>query len=141
MCFFLPADCDTSSPVEMTWAVRTDDNTAGDIQWQIRWSYTSEGDNVFTSSAAAPPTGPNEQLTTLIEAAPTAVNDVKYYTTDLDISDMVARKTGTITKGDVLWISLERDGGAGSYTHSGDVALIQIVFDYIKWCVGGHSGT
>ncbi len=133
---YLPQDLDTSCPITLTWSVRTDDNTAGDIVWVVRNGYTADGDSVYADSASAPTTGPNELSTTITESAPVASDTQKTYSVTIDVSNMISRKSGGY--GDVLWVTLERTGGAGGDTHNGDVAGINLTANYIKWCDGGH---
>lgn len=131
---YLPLDLDTSSPIELRWSIITDDNSEGDINWVIRWAYSTDGDSVYTSIATAPTTGPNEKQLNLSEAAPTLGSVQKTYTANLDISNMISRReTGEF--GDILWITLQRTVGD---THGGDVSIINLRAFYTKWCEGGH---
>jgi len=132
----LPRELDTSSPINFAWSVRTDDNTVGNIEWVIRWAWTSEGSAIYGASGDAPTTAVNQQEVTLVAAAPTSENTEKWYSVDLDVSNMVARRENGF--GDTLWVTLERTGGGASDTHSGDVALVAIDANYLKWAEGGH---
>jgi hypothetical protein len=129
----LPLSIDTSSPIKFSWSVKTDDATAGDIDWVIRWGYVTDGGAIYSSQAAAPTTGPNEQSISISEAAPTTANTLMWYTVDLDISTMVSRREGGF--GDTIFVSLQRTSGD---THAGDVGLVAISANYVKWCEGGH---
>ena len=95
---------------------QANDASAGNIDWKIRWGYTAD-----------------EQLIAVSEAAPTSANVQKSYKFDLDVSDMIARKSAGF--GDILWVTIERTTGDG---HGGAVAMINIVAYYTKWCEGEH---
>lgn len=129
----LPTTVDTSCPISFKWSVRSTEG-GGNIAWVIRWAYTSEGSSVYTSVLDAPATAVNQQTITYTTAAPTAANITKWYSVDLDISEMVSRRSGTNFP-DTLWLSIERTSGD---THGGEVALIAIKAEYVKWCLGGH---
>jgi len=132
----IPETIDTSTPIVFAWSVITDDATAGNIEWVVSWGFNTPTGNVYKSQGSAPTTAPNEQNTTVVEAAPISANTVQWYKTDLDISDMISRRLGGFP--DTLWVSLERVGDSGSDTHSGDIALVGIAADFLTWCFGGH---
>ena len=129
---YLPYDVDTSSGIRLKWTVTTDDNTLGNIEWNVRWGYSADGYNVFGTTGDAPATGPNEQSINLVALAP-ALNTQKTYEVFLNIEDTVSRRDGGY--GDILWVSIERDGGDA---HGGDVAMINLRANYYAWCDGGH---
>ena len=131
---YLPLDLDTSSPIKLLFSIITDDTSAGDIDWVIRWGFTADGFSVYRSQIAAPTTGVNEQSLAESEAAPAAADTQLTYEFLLDVSNMVSRKDAGF--GDVLWATIERVGNVD--THSGDVSMIAIAGFYTKWCEGGH---
>jgi len=135
---FLPFDCDTSTPIHIVWGVRTDDNSAGNIKWTIRCAWVNEGGDVYASAAAAPTTAVNQVTVDATAAAPTASNTLKYYEARFSVKDLVSRVSTGVGVGDMLFVSLERAGGAGSDTHGGDVDLVQITAHYTRWSEGGH---
>jgi len=131
----LPLDMDTSSAVDFQWSVITDSiATPGTVDWIIRWGFESDGDNVYTTSAAAPTTAPNEQEIAYASTSPVAVNKVKWYRTLLNVSSMISRREDGF--GDTIWVSIER---SSTDTHSGDVSLVAMAAYYTKWCEGGHA--
>ena len=136
---FLPFDYDTSCPLRLVISYITDDASAGNIRYVIRWGFTKDGDNVYRSTSTAPSTGPNEQNVIGIILAPTVADTVQTSVIELDTSSLVSRRTGTPNYGDILWVALERDGTHADDTHSGDVSLIQFTANYTKWCEGGHA--
>jgi hypothetical protein len=130
---YLPLDLDTSSPIRLRFSLVTDDNSGGNIDWVVRWGYTTDGDSVYPSQAAAPATGPNEQNITQSIAAPTVSNQQATIQFNLDVSTMVSRRS--VGFGDIIWVTLQRTSGD---THGGDVALLNLQAFYTKWCNGGH---
>lgn len=129
----LPVTVDTSTPVRFRWAVITDDSSAGNINWVARWGFVSDGGSVFGSQADAPTTAPNEQSISQSLAAPTSDQVIKWYSIDLDISNMISRREPGFP--DTLFVSLQRTAGD---SHGGDVSLVAIDAFYFKWCTGGH---
>jgi len=129
----LPFDMDTSTPVDFQWSVVSDTTDGGTIDWIIRWGFNSDGDSVYTTSAAAPTTAPNEQEIILVSTPPATLNKTKWYQVSLDVSDMVSRREGGF--GDTIWVSMER---SSTDTHTGDASLISMGAYYTKWCEGGH---
>jgi len=132
----LPETIDTSTSIVLAWNVRTDDNSAGDIMWTIRWANSVPNDDVFSSQATAPSVAPTEQSITILETAPASTNASLWYRVDLNISHMISRREDGFP--DILWLTLQRSGGNAGDTHSGDVALVAIASNYLTWCNGGH---
>lgn len=133
---YLPFDADTSTPVRLQWSYFTDDNSGGDIIWNIRSTYSLDGNPIFGTAASAPTIPPNTFTNQqIVDPAPSA-NVQKTLSIDIDVSDLVSRKASGF--GDLLWITIERQGGSGSDTHSGNVAVMQLIPYYLKWCEGGH---
>lgn len=130
----LPLDMDTSSPVNFEWSVITDSvATPGTIDWIIRWGFTDDGDNIYTTSIASPVTSPNQQEIVYPSDPPSATNKLKWYRVSLDVSKMISRRGSGF--GDIIWVSMER---SSVDTHSGDVSLVAMAAYYAKWCEGGH---
>jgi len=132
----VPDTLDSSTPIVFAWSVITDDATAGDIFWVLRWGWNDPTDNVYRSQAAAPAASPNEQSLTIIEAAPVSADTVQWYQAELDISGVIPRRDGGFP--DTIWVSLQRSGGIAGDTHGGDVSLVSLTSAYLTWCVGGH---
>lgn len=130
---YLPLDLDTSAPIRIRFSIITSNASEGNIDWVVRWGYTSDGDSVFGSTATAPTTGPNEKNITQSIAAPLVDSVQATIQFDLDISDMVSRRSGAF--GDIIWVTIQRTNGD---THSGNVAMINFQAFYTKWCNGGH---
>lgn len=131
----LPLDCDVSCPIRFQWSWVLSATSTGFCRWIVRWGYTSDTSSVYFSTVAAPGTGPNEQSITLdVPLNGIAANTQITSSISIGFSNTVARRSGGY--GDIIWVVLERDGGADSY--SGSVALINITPKYFKWCEGGH---
>jgi hypothetical protein len=133
---YIPFDIDTSCNLKLRWSYITDDTSAGDIFWVIRWGHTTDDDSVFRTTTTAPTTGPNEQTMILIESAPSVEDTQITVEASLHIEELISRRESGF--GDILWISLERQGGDVLDTHNGDVSIIQSSGFYTKWCEGGH---
>ena len=129
----LPYDLDTSTPIKFQWGVVSDSISGGDDEWILKTAHTQDGDDLFLSDVDAPASIANENAQTLILPAPLSDDKIKWYTAYLDVSDMVSRRDGGY--GDTLWFSMERTRG---YGHLGDISLVDISADYLKWCEGGH---
>ena len=132
---YLPADCDTSSPIRFAWTV-TSDASGGNTRWIVRWGYTADGDNVYHTDGLAPGTGPNEQEIITVEEMPSSSYVQATFYVDIDISVLCPNREGSF--GDLLWITLERTGGNGADSHGGDVALINVLPRYLTHVLGGH---
>jgi len=98
----------------------------------IRWGFNGDGDNVYRTAPGSDPA--NMRTYTVTELAPTSADTVKWYTTELDITDMISRRGGGFP--DTLWLSIQRTGNDD--TNASDVAMVAIDAHYVKWCVGGH---
>jgi len=140
----LPPEIDTSFPIRAWWSWRRDSNDS--VTWVVRWGYTYMGDGpesqIYTSSAAAPTTGPNEQSTTITVPAggagePQAGEQINS-SVDLDVFDMIAEREGdtvfgTKATGDTIWLCFERPNQSGA-----DCALINLGAHYVKAADGGY---
>jgi hypothetical protein len=121
----LPTDLDTSSVINLKWVVRP--TSTGACSWTIHWAYSNDGDTLHTS---APGSDPANTQTVVINDNTTA-GQQKTFTAELDVSGMRAR----IENGqpDILWVTIERTTGTGSY------AGVALNPEYIKWCDGAHA--
>ena len=129
----LPMDLDTSSPIMFSWQIIAETAGGQDVDWILRWGYNKDGDNVYPSSALAPTTSPTQQTYIVSHPAP-AANTSKWYSTALDISNMISRRDGGFP--DTIWFSISRDGIGDDY--GGEIDIINISANYTKWCEGGH---
>jgi len=130
----LPRACDTSCPIKFDGCVITSNTSAGNIRFTLRWGYHSDGGNVYLTTGAAPASAPNELSIVDDYPAPAAAETIKWYSAELDISSLVARRENGFP--DTIWVSIERDGSTDS--HTGDVTLVAVDASYTKWSDGGH---
>ena len=129
----LPMDCDTSSPVNFSWNIIGETAGAGlTVDWILRWGFSKDGDSIYPSNPGTDPA--NMQVYSASIVAPPVANTSKWYSTTLDISEMVSRRDGGFP--DTLWFTISRDGTADDY--AGEIDIIGISANYVKWCDGGH---
>jgi len=129
----LPMDLDTSSPITFSWQIIAEAAGGQDVDWILRWGYSTDGDNVYSTSGGAPTTVPSQQTYTVSLPAPVPFTS-KWYSHNLDVSDMVARRDGGYP--DTIWFTISRDGATDAY--AGEIDIINISANYTKWCDGGH---
>jgi hypothetical protein len=122
---FLPFDCDTSSPLKVTWAGHP--NSTGTYNWTVRWAWVTEG-NSITYTEPASITASNS--TTTSKAA--TEDEIAIFEAELDISEMISRRNGGF--GDEIWISIQPTTLPGNFSLAGSQVT------YTKWCEGGHIG-
>lgn len=129
----LPLDIDTSCLVKViiSWRCGSDDFT-NPYRLTMRHAFSNEGSLVYTSTAGAPASAPNEKMQTK-EFLSKGTNKILQTEFLLDVSDALFRKEGG--PGDLLWFSIERSGDANAST----LGMIQVEFQYVAWCAGGHQ--
>ena len=131
----IPIDMDTSTAPILKW--RWVGTVAGPapVQWIVRWAYVVDGafvpgDNaakVYLSSAAAPTNAATQQTVSFTVPTPaTALQQTSTYC-QVDMSDMITQRN-LYGNGDMVWISLQRDGVADAYV--GDVNLFSMTLIY-----------
>lgn len=125
----IPLDCDTSTPINLCWAVRAEDN--GTANWTVRWTYTSDGDVIYTAAGGAPTSAVNEKIITT--SGTTVAGQQKWFNVRIDISDLRPRKQSGFP--DILWASIERT------TSTGNLRGFVLNPEYSRWCDGGHIDT
>lgn len=129
----VPFDMDTSTPIRMRWATSYSGNV-GDVDWIIRWGYSTENDLVYFTQGGAPATHPTEQSTSLTVTVPATVNQLQWNAVDLSVFGINPRHSDGIS--DILWVTIERDGSTDTF--SGTAAMVALSADYLKWTEGGH---
>ncbi len=134
---YLPDDLDTSCPIQLQWSIIGSTTEANNINWNIRWGYSTDGIGVYPDVASAPDFAANgsEQSQSLSVSPPATLESQKTYQANLEVDNMVARR-GSGSFGDMLWVTLERPNGD---PYGGTVSLINISAKYTKWCEGGHQ--
>ena len=121
---FLPFDCDTSSPLNLTWSGHP--SATGNYEWTVRWAWITEGDPV----TYAEPGAPIANSSSIVITKAVTVDTVVSFEASLDISDMISRRDGGF--GDELWISIQPTILSGNFTLGSSQTT------YTKWCEGGH---
>ena len=129
---FLPQSIDTSYGVKFRWSWRST-ATGGSIDWVIRWGWTSDGFDIYTTSGTAPVTGVNQQTLTFSTAVTAAIGTQVTEFRILSIPKVNARPASG--NPDMIWITIQRTIGD---SHTGNVAFIQVQGEYIAWCEGGY---
>ena len=137
---FLPLNIDTSFPIKLDLAFIGDDNTAGNVQFKIRWTTTNSGSPAYSSAFNAPVTAVDEQYKACIVGIPAnSANQDFRAEILLDIENL---HPDTIdNKKDIIWISVERDSRNENNVNDdypGNVSIIQTAAYYVTWRKGGH---
>lgn len=148
----LPEEIDTSRPLILRFRFRVSSANTGNIDTDINWGYNVDIQDdpspsgttissVFPSTATAPTTAPGflGNINTIIPVSANVENRILTQDFELDISKLVPnRNTGSNT-GDILWVSFQRNGSAGTDTYTGDASTIQITPYFSKWCEGAYQ--
>lgn len=127
-----PDDMDTSTPVELKFAIRVVD--AGTLNYTIRWTWAeptsvNPTSKLYPNAAQAPATHINQQSISGSIVA-NAVNDIIWITEYLDFSGALPRRQGSDP--DLLVCTIEKDSA------DVDFAAIDCKASYLKWGEGGH---
>ena len=133
LCTYAPYDIDTSCPIILRWSF-IGENT-GNVVWFINFGITRDGSTIGTTVGGAPASVVGElHLSKLVAIGST--NTQISTSIEIDVSDIVSRRAVGI--GDLMWISIARDGNTGSDTINGNVDIIQISPVYTRWAEGYH---
>lgn len=135
---FIPYSIDTSCPLKFKFSVAFNDDSSGDGYFNIRAGFTNDTDypEIHPISGSAPTVGPNERIIPVIVSSPLAQGHQVTVIAEIPISDIIARKPSDA--GDILWISIEREGGNVLDTYNDNIYIINIAPYMVKWCEGGH---
>ncbi len=99
---------DTSFPIKLKFAFMGDNNTAGDVEWKVRYAYTTSGSSIYHNTTDAPAEASG--VTTV-----TKISSIASSNKDKDIREVIKLNIEDInvnpSSGDehILWISLERE--------------------------------
>ena len=114
------------------------------MQWTVRYAYSTPFNidagavsSIYTTVGPAPATHITEQQTTFTIPAPGTSNKIITTFCRLNISDLVSDH-GEVGDGDILWISLSRDGNAGPDNHTGTVRIVaqdHIFCSIVRWSI------
>jgi len=137
LCTYIKTCTDTSFPIKIKFSFIGDNDVANDVQWKIRYAYSTTGSNVYRNITDAPSIGPNEKVISKISSIATNNSDTEIREViELNIEDININPSS----GDehILWISLERDGTNVNDTYQGSISMIQLKGVYVSWGSGGH---
>jgi hypothetical protein len=144
---YLPDNIDTSHSIRVVWSWFGTSATAGVIRWVIRYAYTPDyaavnpldtSSGVYDSAVSAPTTSPTEYNITFNSTAP-GINDKQVTNfAYIDVSDVLTQRTGA-EFGDILWITISREGGNAADTYNGNCTLINACIEYVAKSLGQHT--
>ncbi len=129
---YVPADMDTSCPISLQWSWTT--GILGTVKWVIRWSYTSEADNIYTSSTTIP--SARDSSITLVDNV-LAINKQQTTSVNINFANCVCRGESNTYKSDLMWILICRDGRTD--TCADKVNIVNFLPLYVSWREGAHS--
>jgi hypothetical protein len=137
--FKMPIEIDTSFPIKINLAFVCNNVNAGNIEWKIRYTYTTNGNDMFLNSTDADASSANVITTTKITVVGSNQNNK-------DLRDTISMAIHTIPGNPstnnkyILFASLERDAVVSNTndTYPGDVAIHMMDGVYVTWLQGGH---
>ena len=142
--FDLPPDMDTSHTLDICVRWFTETGTGGNILLEAHNGFiTDYADNsgsvsdIFTTTSAAPATGPNEQqIQTVVLANPAN----KLITTKLSLSfaDAISRRPSPSCSDHAFFV-LRRMSGDPLDTHNGVIYIVNISINYRAWNHGEYN--
>jgi hypothetical protein len=135
-CSFAPYDIDTSCPIKIRLAYASNSNSGGNVRWVIRWAIHREDESIYETTGQAPSVALREHSEIYVFAAPTSRRTCKIEQVELDFSELIPRRENG--DGDIIFISIERDGGDALDTHDGNIFVYALSAEYVKWSQGGH---
>lgn len=129
-----PFDIDTSNPIKLIIHAISDEPNSGseDVDFRVRWSNSFNDERVY-GTTASPSTAPREQELTQVVSFPTVENTQFSFSFDLDVSDIIPRRTSD--PGDIFWLTIQRDNDG----NTANIIILDITLEYTKWCNGGHQ--
>lgn len=133
-CLAVPFDFDTSLPVCLSWYWTA--SSLDNVVWRVRTGHCSIGDAIYTSQATAPTTHPTENVIEIIENV-SSTDTLLSTVVELYFSKVIAHYEDG-TPGDLIWFSIERDGGDLNDTNNGDVSIVNLYANYHSWATGGY---
>jgi hypothetical protein len=137
---YLPPDIDTSSGVllNITWATATNAIPTATFVRHVSHGFSRNGDAIATNSADVDDTVvPSEDIQSILVPVPTVALQ-ETLRVRLDVSAAVAVRDST-SNGDVLWISVERDGPNPQDDLDTNMRFVQMTPLYTRWSNGAHA--
>lgn len=127
--FKIPSDADTSTKARLTVSYTSIDT--GTASFLCYWNTTTDGDNVYQTTGAAPSVSPNEQV--ILTSQPyNNINTIQTLEFELDISDAVPRNSQSLS--DLLWIGLR----ISNNSTVNPIVLVNVTLEYLSNESGAH---
>jgi len=132
---FLPNNADISFPLKLKLAFIGDSNTAGTIDWILKYSCTTAESAIYHNADDAP-TDPAECGTVLktTSLSSNSCNKDCRETIEIPIHGLIINPSSGNEH--IIWVTLERD--AITDTYPGSVSLVQTKLIYVTWNSGTH---
>ena len=133
-----PLDLDSGCVITFEITFVGGSSNSGNVVWNLYWDYQSPGSNIYLNSSSAPESSPGQKTKQFITSFDSSQNNIlKFEVQTMDFSGMIPyRQEPQI--GDVMWISLERDGSSVSDDYDGDISVLTANVKYLSWCNGAH---
>jgi hypothetical protein len=125
----LPTDLDTSTPIHILWKWCPSTALAGDIEWTITWTYLPHGSTVSFVNPGVP--HPNEKTIQVVTPAPGVLRQCTDSMFILDVSGARSRVPGG--HGDILYVTVRRNAGAGADTYAGNAVVLDLEATYLSY--------
>lgn len=126
---FVPTDIDSGFNIKLVCAILCD--ASGDVNFSISYGFSNIGADIFTDSASAPATAPEE----IAVAATTTVTAGKEGRVSvlIPISHVNMNPSGQGPQ--TMWVGMKR---AADDAYTGTIVLSQISGYYVSWIDGAH---
>lgn len=137
--FKMPIEIDTSFPIKFNIGFVGNSASAGDVEWILKYTYTTDDDDMYLNSIDA-----SASTATIITK--TKITSIGANKNNKDLRDainmdiyMIPGNPSTTHKY-ILFATLERDatGTNTNDTYPGDIAIHLLDGVYIIWSQGGH---
>jgi hypothetical protein len=138
--FRLPIEIDISMPISINLGLVVDNNTAGNISWNLRYVFSTTNTGIYLNAADAT-NNPNPNIITVPKITIIGGNQK-----EINLNDSILLNISNITPNVptsnkfYLYGCLERNasGSDANDTFPGNVTLATIDYDYTIYCIGGH---
>lgn len=137
--FKMPIEIDTSFPIKLNIAFVVNNASAGDVEWVLKYTYTTDDDDMYLNSVDASASTATIITQTKITSIGTNKNNKDLRDTITMDIHMIPGNPSTTHKY-ILFATLERDATVTNTndTYPGDVAIHMLDGVYIIWSQGGH---
>jgi hypothetical protein len=138
-CHRMATDIDISFPIKLNLAFIVNNPNVGNINFTLRYGFTTVGNAIFLNSTDAPTDGPNTITMQHIVNVASNTNNIDLRTTiSMDVHTIPPNPSSGAKY--IIFISLERNAIVDNTvdTYDGNVYLLMIDSSYVSWCDGGH---